>query len=541
MPDLVEDTHQLILHVIGTVGHEAILVVHAYPCVVVEVAEGLGIRGGVFGAHLVIPADLHVIKGALALVPRRCPEADKAVSAKIVTQRVGDLGLTVSVKDGHVVLVLDDEAADELLAAILLEVDRYLVVDGIVLNEDVAHIREGDIGGVHLGGRPARDETDTVIVEGQPDAVGTRGAELIPLGHTQTHVGGHVVHGALAVGQQIQLDIDLLAPYPPGHIEVAMLGCAYHHAVLEYRGAVVAPIFISRKGGTKVLLVAVFHSGRGISGHRPADLEIVEGHLSVVLMGPYRHVTVLGDIVAELGGGLHSAILVGDGHVLAVGDGYAEDQSLGSVLIHIDRNDIIRLVILYGDGAGLGEVKAALEEGNIRPTVDDTDSAALEGQPDTVLSHSGKLIVILGKAEGDIARVVGDRPGAVGLQIHRESDHVGLGLVLEGKVGMLVARGGQVSLGGVGHLVDRPVRIICADGLGEVLGILVMLIGLGLGSLGLGLGGDVVHEIVGLGLGSLGLGGGLGGLLRGGIRHGGSLGFGRGIIPAAGGKDQGHS
>ena len=123
VPDLVEDTHQLILHVIGTVGHEAILVVHAYPCVVVEVAEGLGIRGGVFGAHLVIPADLHVIKGALALVPRRCPEADKAVSAKIVTQRVGDLGLTVSVKDGHVVLVLDDEAADELLAAILLEID----------------------------------------------------------------------------------------------------------------------------------------------------------------------------------------------------------------------------------------------------------------------------------------------------------------------------------------------------------------------------------------------------------------------------------
>ena len=109
----------------------------------------------------------------------------------------------------------------------------------------MSHIREGDIGGVHLGGRPARDETDTVIVEGQPDAVGTRGAELIPLGHTQTHVGGHVVHGALAVSQQIQLDIDLLAPYPPGHIEVAMLGSAYHHAVLEYRGAVVAPIFIS--------------------------------------------------------------------------------------------------------------------------------------------------------------------------------------------------------------------------------------------------------------------------------------------------------
>ena len=64
-----------------------------------------------------------------------------------------------------------------------------------------------------------------------------------------------------------------------------------------------------------------------------------------------------------------------------------------------------------------------------------------------------------------------------------------------------------------------------------------MLIGLGLGSLGLGLGGDVVHEVVSLGLGSLGLGG----LLRGGVRHGGSLGLGRGIIPAAGGKDQGHS
>ena len=258
-------------------------------------------------------------------------------------------------------------------------------------------------------------------------------------------------------------------------------------------------------------------------------------------MGPDRHVSVLGDIVAELGGGLHSAILVGDGHVLAVGDGYAEDKGLGSVLVHVDRNDIIRLVILYGDGAGLGEVKAALEEGNIRPAVDDTDSAALEGQPDAVLSHGGKLIVILGKAEGDIARVVGDRPGAVGFQIHRDRDHVGLGLVLDRHVGMLTARGGQVSLGGIGHLVDRPVRIICADGLGEVLGILVMLIGLGLGSLGLGFGGDVVYEVVGLGLGSLDLGGGFGGLLRGRIRHGGSLGLGRGIIPAAGGKDQGHS
>ena len=64
-----------------------------------------------------------------------------------------------------------------------------------------------------------------------------------------------------------------------------------------------------------------------------------------------------------------------------------------------------------------------------------------------------------------------------------------------------------------------------------------MLVGLGLGSLGLGLGGDVVHEVVGLGLGGLGLGGGFGGLLRGRIRHGGSLGLGRGIIPAAGGKD----
>ena len=258
-------------------------------------------------------------------------------------------------------------------------------------------------------------------------------------------------------------------------------------------------------------------------------------------MGPYRHVSVLGDIVAELGGGLHSTVLVGDGHVLAVGDGHAEHEGLGAVLVHVDRNNIIRLVILHGDGAGLGEIKAAVKEGDIRPAVDDTDLTALEGQPDAVLSHGGKLIVIFGKTEGNVARIVGDGPGAVGLQIYRDRDHVGLGLMLEGKVGMLTARGGQVSLGGIGHLVDRPVRIICADGLGEVLGILVMLVGLGLGSLGLGLGGDVVHEIVGLGLGSFGLSRGLGGLLRGGIRHGGGLSIGRGIIPAAGGKDQGHS
>ena len=252
-------------------------------------------------------------------------------------------------------------------------------------------------------------------------------------------------------------------------------------------------------------------------------------------MGPYRHISVFGDIVAELGGGLFGSVLVGDGHVLAVGDGHAEHEGLGAVLVHVDRNDIIRLVILHGDGAGLGEIKAAVKEGDIRPAVDDTDLTALEGQPDTVLAHGGKLIVIFGKTEGDIARIVGNGARSIGHHIHGEGHEIRLGLLLQGQVGVLAVHGGQMSIRGDGHLVDVPLVIILPNGLGEVLGVFVLNIGLGLGSRRLGLLGNVIHEVVGLGLLGFRLGNRFGGLLHFcGRPVGGSLGVYSRIIPAAG-------
>ena len=105
---------------------------------------------------------------------------------------------------------------------------------------------------------------------------------------------------------------------------------------------------------------------------------------------------------------------------------------------------------------------------------------------------------------------------------------------------MLVVHGGQESSRRVGHLVDMPLGVILPNRLGEVLGVFVLNIGLGLGSRGLGLLGNIINEVVGLGL----LGNRFGGLLGGSSRPvGGSLGAYGGIIPAAGrqpsGRDEG--
>ena len=476
VPDLIEHAHQLIIHVICPIGYQTVFIVHTHPRVAVKILQRFGVGGGVFRFHLFVPTDFNIVKGTLTHVSCRCPEADKAISVQIMPQGMGDLLVSLVVIHLDVMLVLNDKSANKLTFSAFLDIHGNDVIDGIVLNQYVAHRSKRKLRNVHLCSGPARDQTDLIIVECKPDAIGTGGTELIPLRNAQAYVRGYVVHRSLSVCQHIQLHVNLICAHATRHIQVAMLIRAYYHAILKDRRRVVAPMLVARNGGIKILRIAACLGHRGITGYRPVDLQVIKHHTAVILMRPQSHEAACRNIVAKLGGDLGGTVFVGYGHIFVISDLHLENQFLGIIFLYVDQDHVILLVVLYDDLLCLGKVYTAIKEGNTRPGVDNADLAALKSQPDAVLSHGGKLIVILGKAQGNVSRVVGNRSRSVCLQIHAERHQIRLCPFLERKVGVLTVVGCQVAARNIRHFVEIPIGIVSSDRCGEILHIFVMLV-----------------------------------------------------------------